>query len=38
MIFDVVYAALYTPDFIRRVGLSYLGCRRFYERTQAQAQ
>ena len=29
---------LYTPDFVLRVGLSWLGCRRFNEGTQAQAQ
>jgi hypothetical protein len=32
-----VYMLLYTPDFVR-VGFSYLGCRRFNEGDQAQAQ
>lgn len=34
----IKYMHLYTPDFVRRVGLSCLGCRRFNEGTQAQAQ
>jgi hypothetical protein len=29
---------LYRPDNVWRVGLSYLGCRCFYEGAQAQAQ
>lgn len=29
---------LYRPDNVWRLGLSYLGCRCFYEGAQAQAQ
>jgi hypothetical protein len=32
-----VYMHLYTQDFVRRVGLSSQGCRRFYEGDQATA-
>jgi hypothetical protein len=32
------YMRLYTQDFVRRVGLSCLACRRFNEGDQAQAQ
>lgn len=33
-----LYMLLYTSDFVCRVGFSYLGCRRFDEGNQAQAQ
>lgn len=33
-----MYMQIYTPDFVRQVGFSCLGCRRFNEGDQAQAQ
>ena len=33
----IVPRSLYVPYFLCRVGLSYLGCRRFYEGAQSKA-